>query len=63
MIAKSDKELKEWQQTQMAIKMVVSLVVVCVLFFGWDHFPTALTDPIEGFLGAVKAQFGKISKG
>lgn len=58
-MAQSDKELKEWQQWQMARKLVVSLVVVTVLYFGWDYFPSAVTDKIEEFWGMFKALFAK----
>lgn len=60
-IAQSDAELKEWQQKQMAIKMVVSLVVVCVLFFGWEHFPSAVTDPVEKIWASIKGLVGSLS--
>lgn len=60
-MAQSDKELKERQQWQMARNLVVSLVVVTVLYFGWDSFPSALTDKVEQFWQMFKALPGKLS--
>lgn len=52
-IAQSDKELKEYQQKMMAIRMVVALVTVCVLFFGWEFFPAVVTDNVEKLWDAM----------
>ena len=60
-IAQSDKELKEWQQKMMAIKLVVALVTVCVLYFGWDYFPAVVTDNVEKLLDMIKGLFSKMS--
>lgn len=46
-IAKSDAELKAWQQKQFAIKMVTILVLGGVFYFGWDLLPSVVTDNLE----------------
>ena len=46
-MAKSDKELAEWKQRQLAYKLIGYSVVGMVLFFGWDHFPEVFTSNVE----------------
>jgi len=57
-IAQSDRELKEWQQKRMATNMMISLVVVAVLFFGWEYFPAWLTDNVEKFWNSATKAMG-----
>jgi hypothetical protein len=47
LIAQSDKELAEWKQKQLAIKLIVTAVLVMVVIAGWDHLPPAFTDTIQ----------------
>lgn len=61
-IAVSDAELKEWKQKQMAIKMVLALVTVCILFFGWEYFPDAFTSKVDAAWEALVDLPNKISK-
>ncbi len=54
-IARSDRELKEWQQRQSAFKIITFVVVGFLLFFGWDHLPSVMTDNVEKLWDSMKA--------
>ncbi len=53
-IQEDEKALAEWKQRQMAYKIITYVVVGFVIFFSWDHLPTALTDHVEEFWKAMK---------
>lgn len=61
-LAKSEADLKEWQQRQWAIKTITCVVIGFALFFGWDHLPTVLTDNVEKLWHVTKAFVGKVFK-
>lgn len=57
-IAKSDRELAEWQQRQLAFKIITTVVIGFGLFFGWDHLPSVITSNAEKLWSAIKGLFG-----
>ena len=56
-IARSDRELAEWQQRQTAYKIIGTVVVGFALFFGWEHLPPVVTDNVEKLWAAIKGLF------
>lgn len=53
-IQQDEKALAEWKQRQMAYKLITYTVVGFLIFFGWDHFPSVITDNVEKLWKAIK---------
>ncbi len=61
-IAQSDKELAEWRQKQLAIKLIVMACLVFVFIMGWDYIPASVTDVVEGWWDGLTGIPDKIDK-
>ena len=58
-MAQMEKEMKDWRQKQLAIKMIFFTVLIGGAYFGWDYLPEQLTDIIESLWSSMKGLFAK----